>query len=216
MEIELECSALSVKGEDHEENEDRYVIEEDLRLFAVADGVSIPKGGGEAAKLATRILPEELRKHQDLLEAVLSTNDSVLKARKKGRCGYTTLTALWLHKERPWHGILCWVGDSPAYLVRNGRISELTTEKDAHGSVLLQAIGEEVINPHSTELMIKRNDVFLLLTDGVSGVLSTNEMLLAVMQSGNAKNICTKLIGLARKKRVEYRDDRTVVVVMIS
>ncbi len=215
MGIELECGALSVKGEDHEENEDMYVVEEDLRLFAVADGVSIPKGGGEAAKLATRVLPEKLREHRDLLEAMLSTNDSVLEAREKGRCGYTTLTALWLPEERPYRGVLCWVGDSPAYLVRNGRISELTKEKDAHGSVLLQAIGEEVINPHSTELIIERNDVFLLLTDGVSGVLSTNEMLLAVMQSENAESICTKLIEFARKKRAEYRDDMTAVVVII-
>ncbi len=64
----MNVSALTEKGEDHEENEDSFLIDIEKNLFAIADGVSIPKGGSKASKLACELLQKLFK--NDLKKAI--------------------------------------------------------------------------------------------------------------------------------------------------
>lgn len=204
----MEVFALSKKGYDHEENEDAFLIDNNQKLFAVADGVSIPKGGKEAAKLAVNLLQKSFK--GDLKEAIRITNEKVVKAREENKCGFTTLTALHVKGKK---AFLCWVGDSPAFLIRNKKISLLTSFEDSYGNILLQAIGNEKINIHEKIFEIRENDMILLLTDGISSVLSQEEIFCIANEEKGLEKLCEKLIEKAEEKEKVYRDDKTVVAI---
>ncbi len=208
----MQFFALTKKGMDHEENEDSFLIDTEKNLFAVADGVSIPKGGGEAAKLACKFLSENF--HGDLKQAFYKANTKIFKERIKGKCGFTTLTALHIGKNNK--AQLCWVGDSPAFLVREGKIELLTGFEDSYGNVLLQAIGEESINVHERVFEARENDFMILCTDGISSVLSLKRILFIVLTEKTPEKICKALVKEAEKKESVYRDDKTAVVVKIT
>ena len=84
----------SVKGEDHKENEDSILVEDKLGLYAVADGVTMPYGGGLASRLAISSLRSLFK--GDLAETILQVNTTVLDEKKKPRIGSSTLTAAHL------------------------------------------------------------------------------------------------------------------------
>ena len=207
----MQVFGLSRKGKDHEENEDRFLIDREKSLFAVADGVSIPPGGGEAAKLACELLAENFQ--GDLKQAFCKVNQEVFKRRIEGKCGFTTLTALHVEGSKV---LLCWIGDSPAFLVREGRIAFLTSFEDARGNVLLQAVGEKSINVHEKVFEVRENDFIILCTDGISSVLSPESILFIVLAEKTPEEICKALVMEAEKRESAYRDDKTAVVLGIT
>lgn len=206
----MKVFGLSVKGKDHEENEDSYLIDRKRNLFAVADGVSIPKGGREAAKFALKFLKEFFK--ESLKEAVELMNKKIVELRITEKCGFTTLTAFHVKNTK---AQLCWIGDSPAFLIREGKISVLTSFEDVHGNILLQAIGEENINVHERFFEIREGDLIIICTDGISSVLSQNEILSTALEKKTPEKICRVLIKEAEMKENIYRDDKTVIVVKL-
>jgi serine/threonine protein phosphatase PrpC len=58
----------SIKGEDHKENEDTILVEDRLGLYAVADGVTMPYGGGPASRLVISSLRSLFK--GDLVETI--------------------------------------------------------------------------------------------------------------------------------------------------
>ncbi len=208
----LEHAAISVKGKDHMENEDTYVVDAALNLYAVMDGVSIPAGGGEAARLVGKLLPDAVRKYGKLGDAILHVNQLVNRARKMRECGYTTITAMLIKNNA---AELCWVGDSMAYLIRDGKAKMLTTLEDLRGGVLLQAIGEEHIRVHERKVELEKGDVVVLATDGISSILKPEDIASVVSKAREASHICRELVKLAEKKERSYRDDKTTVVAVL-
>ena len=59
--MKLDVFGKSVKGRSHERNEDSFLIDANKNLFAVADGVSIPKNGGTASKKVISLLSANFR-----------------------------------------------------------------------------------------------------------------------------------------------------------
>ncbi len=207
----MQVFGLSKKGKDHEENEDCFLIDKEKNLFAVADGVSIPKGGAKAARLACKLLAENFR--EDLKQAFRKVNQKVFEKRSRGECGFTTLTAVHVEGGR---ARLCWVGDSPAFLIRKSKIAFLTSFEDACGNVLLQAVGEERINVHEKVFEVRKNDFVILCTDGISSVLSPESILFTVLTEKTPEKICEALVKKAEERESVYRDDKTVVAVRFT
>jgi protein phosphatase len=123
------------------------------------------------------------------------------------------------------------VGDSRAYLVRAGRIYQVTKdqslvqqlidaqqispeEAETHTlkNVILQALGaQNEIYPVSARVQPCRGDVFLLCSDGLSNKVAATEMQQIVEKHGEAlQHACADLINLANQNGGE--DNITVVL----
>ena len=123
------------------------------------------------------------------------------------------------------------VGDSRAYLVRNGKIYQVTKdqslvqqlidaqqisaeEAETHTlkNVILQALGaQNEIYPVSARVTPCKDDVFLLCSDGLSNKVSAAEMQQVVVDNfGKLQNACVELVTLANKNGGE--DNITVVL----
>jgi protein phosphatase len=202
----------TVKGKDHFENEDSILIDEKLKLFAVADGVSNPPGGGEASRKAVSYLKNFFK--NDLKKAFVQTNEKICEERRKNfSIGYTTLTAAYIKNNLN----IASVGDSPAFIVRDDEIKLITVADNIPGThTLTQAIGEPYILPHFYELKLRNGDVVVLATDGLSNVLSEEEIFDIVKRFGKVERIANFLIAEANKKLIEYKDDKTVIVIHVS
>jgi PPM family protein phosphatase len=125
------------------------------------------------------------------------------------------------------------VGDSRGYLVRSGAVTQLTRdqslvqdmidsgvlrEEDARAiprNVVLQALGVGgSVQPEVTSHELRRDDVLLLCSDGLSGVVADDEILEAVLQSRDCLTTCDRLVGLANDRGGP--DNITVLVARVA
>jgi protein phosphatase len=207
------CFGKSVQGKDHFENEDNFLIDEKLKLFAVADGVSEPKGGKEASQKVLKYLRESFK--GNLKKAFEEANKKFVKEKEENFFeGYCTLSAVHI-KENFLEA--CNVGDSPIFLFRDKKIESLAfIDKLLGTSILTQAMGEDSIHVHETKRELKTGDLILLATDGITDVLSEEEILNIIEKIEDVKKICEKIIEEAERKISLYNDDKTLVVVKVN
>ncbi len=162
-------------------------------VFVVADGVGGHAKGREAAEFTVRSLLSDYYSTPDTwgvaksLDTVLGAANRWLVSHARKTREYagmaTTLTAIVMRGAR-FH--LAHVGDSRAYLLRNGELSQLSEDHTwAHpelNNVLRRAVGLDehlVIDHLDGDLQV--GDRFLLVTDGVWGSLP-QERLAALLE----------------------------------
>ncbi len=178
-------------------------------ICAIADGVSTGGKGKEAAQTTVMSLVQDYfgtRETWDTtvaLDRVIASNNSWLSGlnRKRagaGECGLTTLTALVLRGQTY---TLAHVGDSRAYLLREGSLQQLTTDHVVdHPDFkhqLLRAVGaSEHLTVDYSQGDLQVGDTFILLTDGVHGVIP-DRRLRAFAKPGSAQEISDALVTAA-------------------
>lgn len=135
-------------GKKRSNNEDAYLLNDALCLYAVADGIGGNEGGEVASRIAVETLGEAM---PDLLgdknrtppsgvvanvdprvmalrQVIALSNRKLRQAREQdpvlSGMG-TTLTALLLRKE---YAYVAQIGDSRAYLLRSGKFTQLTSD----------------------------------------------------------------------------------------
>ncbi len=111
------------------------------------------------------------------------------------------------------------VGDSRAYLFREGAARQITkdqslmqrlieageiTAEEAEVSerrnIILQALGPEAaIKVDVTHQQLRRGDILVLCSDGLSGVVRDNEIARVARESPDLVSLCTQLIDLANE-----------------
>ncbi len=117
-------------------NEDRFVVDLGQKLFLVADGMGGQERGEQASSMAAEIIPrvvhDRLAARDEaaaaLQRALAEANDAIIDA---GRCqpegrrmGTTAVCALtWADRV-----YVAGLGDSRAYLVREGKVEQLTVD----------------------------------------------------------------------------------------
>lgn len=124
------------------------------------------------------------------------------------------------------------IGDSRAYLIRSGSITQITKDQSLVGSlieaghlteaeaethayrnVILQALGAtNHVNVDMRALDLRHNDIVLLCSDGLSGKVRASEMLEIVTESDSLVLACQRLIHLAN----ENGGDDNITVAMIQ
>jgi serine/threonine protein phosphatase PrpC len=214
-------------------NEDAYCTAP--RLLAVADGV----GGHAAGEVASATIIEALRPLGDcepgydlvgrLHETVVAGNAAIAErvaADPQLQGMSTTLTAILFGGSRY---CLLNIGDSRTYLLRDGRLEQLTrddsyvqllvdeghiTQEAAAGhpqrNLVLQALtGEEVMEPAMTVHEARAGDRFMLCSDGLTDVVG-HAALAAALQAGEPEEAVQRLIELALVNRT--RDNVTAIV----
>jgi len=172
--------------------------------------------------------PDKGAIHEQLEAAVLRANEQVLEAaRTENRKGMgATLTALFVRGDEAY---IAEVGDSRAYLLRNGRLRQITRDQSlvqllvdqgvmspeeartsTNKNVILQAVGlSSDVRVAIARLRLRRGDRVLLCSDGVSNAISDAELLQIVAQS-DPRNACQTMIALANDRGGD--DNQTAIV----
>src|SRR5579884_1523417 len=185
-------------GRQRRENEDSAFVQ--APVFVVADGM----GGAQAGEVASRIATETFEQglpgtgspESRLAELVRDANQRIYdRARAdRGRAGMgTTLTAAYLTDSQL---AIAHVGDSRAYLFRDGELSRLTqdhslvdelvrqgklTEEQAaehpQRSIITRALGPEPdVMIDTFTYPVRAGDVLLLCSDGLTSMISEETM----------------------------------------
>ncbi|AEV69136.1 Stp1/IreP family PP2C-type Ser/Thr phosphatase [Acetivibrio clariflavus] len=126
------------------------------------------------------------------------------------------------------------VGDSRVYLLRNGSLQKLTTDHSyieeliKNGSlsreearnhprknVITRALGcEENVDIDTYCVDVDNDDLFVLCTDGLTNMLSENDILAVINSDDEPQYICSELVKLANERGGE--DNITVIIVKNS
>jgi serine/threonine protein phosphatase PrpC len=213
------------KGRVRKENEDAFCIEEDLGLLAIADGMGGHASGEMASEMAIEILRESIKREGEplphrLSSAVKLANRMIYEAAQSqsqlNGMG-TTLTALLLNGNRL---SIAHVGDSRAYLIREGVIEQITddhtivSEQVARGmmtreeaarsgirNILSRALGiAPEVDVDMEELTVSEGDQFVLCSDGLSELILEEEILSEVRSSKRPDLACDELVNLANQR----------------
>lgn len=197
------------------------------RLAVIADGMGGHEGGKEASHLAVETVREvyDQNVHDDpqtaLMESFAAAHARILGYAEQHPAFYgmgTTCTALVLRDGQLY---FAHVGDSRLYLVRDGRISRLTrdhsyvsrlvesgivspedAEKHPQRHILTGALGagrEVAVDGSQLGLGVQKGDSLLLCTDGLWGVVTDEELEMAVSNNAPAE-CCAALVKLARQR----------------
>lgn len=217
-------------------------------LLAVADGLGGHPKGAQASEAACRALPRELGRLEGVDETSLGRLFGRLDAAVAKTGGGTTLVLALVQGNEAW---FAHVGDSRAYLIRAGRMLQLTrdhsvvealfeegriTEEEmaAHPlrNVVSRALGTggtalrehnrahvpaelRGAAPEVQHLSLRRGDILVLVSDGVSGLLTPARMLSLVESEGDAKRAARALAqeaDRAGKARGGNHDNATALV----
>lgn len=223
-------------------NEDYVSVCPDLGFFAVADGMGGHQAGEVASQLALRTLEHFLRAclsgYTDigvvLAEGVREANRLVyqVSASHPGCRGMgTTLSCVVIRDRRLY---LAHVGDSRIYLLQKGSIAQLTEDHSAvqelvrNGSlteeqarhhpyrhVLTRALGvEPLIEVDTARLTLQPQDMVLLCTDGLSGLLDERELGRIVYSSAGLDEAVSALVEQALARG--GTDNISVVLVAVN
>jgi protein phosphatase len=113
------------------------------------------------------------------------------------------------------------VGDSRAYMIRHGKISRITSdhswvfeqvqagmlteaeaEKHPLRNVITRALGGALsVNPDASEIDSKPGDVYLLCSDGLTGMVPEEEILkLVTANADDLEKACKELIDMANER----------------
>lgn len=148
-------------GRVKENNEDSYLLDAELGLYVVADGMGGHAAGEVASKLAVDEVKAEVVAKRGELErlvgagkswevqaildrAVQRASEAVFnKAREESGCHGmgTTLSVLWIWEG---HGVIAHVGDSRVYIRRSGEVHLLTEDHSLLRELIKQGREKEV------------------------------------------------------------------------
>ena len=180
-------------GRQRRGNEDAYYARSPL--FAVADGVGGAQAGEVASQLAVEVLSKGLPEgdgsiEERLLARVEEANVRIAKlaqadARRAGMS--TTLTLAYVGEDEL---SVVHVGDSRLYrlrdgaferltddhtlvdeLVRSGKLTQQEADQHPQRSIITRALGSEGIEPDSRTWPARDGDVYLLCSDGLTGMV---------------------------------------------
>jgi serine/threonine protein phosphatase PrpC len=219
-------------GRKRRRNEDAYVCEPPL--FAIADGMGGAQAGEVASRLAASALKESgaktlggERRISDLIqEANRRVYDRSSTDPNTSGMG-TTITVALVENGNVAFGH---VGDSRAYLIRDGRMEQVTEdhslvnelmksgklsreEAESHPqrSVITRALGTDPdVDVDTFTIEAKTGDVFLLCSDGLTDMVGEREILELVER--NRRDIEAGLKGLVKAANRNGGEDNITVV----
>lgn len=225
------AGASTDKGQVREGNEDAYVVDPRLRLFAVADGMGGHRGGEIASATALEALRAAVASGTSIGDAVVAANVAVFE--KAGAdhelTGMgTTLTAVIPDEQGLAIGH---VGDSRAYLLRDGELRQLTTDHSLveelvregrltqeqaavhpQRSIITRALGVEYdIEVDVYAIALRSGDRLLLCSDGLTTMLRAADIAAVLRHEPDPARAANLLVDAANGAGGE--DNITTVVI---
>ncbi len=223
-------------------NEDRYALAPELGFYRVADGMGAHTAGQvashlavEAAVRAVQAMDGATAAPAEKLRMALAASNRAIYLAAKRQPEYagmgTTVVAILAAGDRT---ALAHVGDSRAYLVRRGRIRQLTDDhsivgellrrqeisadaarEHPHRHVLTRALGvRESVEPDLAELTPAPGDVFVLCSDGLTNHVEDHELAKLVSEAEDLQEACEDLVDIANGRGGE--DNTTVILARVD
>jgi serine/threonine protein phosphatase PrpC len=237
-------------------NEDNFLVDKKLGLYIVCDGMGGHAAGEVASAIAVRTVHEEIKRDEEMLRDFLSGATGAAKVTRKDvvalfehatqvacarihqaatvdpskRGMGTTLSALLLLGQ---HGFVAHVGDSRIYLIRGGRVQQVTEDhtvatelakrgrlsaeqiaRVAQKNAITRAVGiYERVEVDSLYLEVLPGDVFVVASDGLTGYLETPDELAPYLALEGDE--CVKgLVDLAKSRG--GKDNITCIAVRVG
>jgi len=247
MQYPLRIAYRTDTGFERNENQDAvsYVCDERFghHLLVVADGM----GGAACGQIASRLAVQTIRQcffgqtqpdlsiNDRLYTAIIEANRMILhRATRDRQCrGMGSTCAVLLLAGI--HAHLAHAGDSRIYLIREGRIRQLTrdhsrtqrmlddgliTEEEAvdhpDRNWLDRALGlREEIKPdvRFDPIILQERDIFVLCTDGLTGLVRDEEIFRVALKC-QVEDACEALIALANERGGD--DNITVAIARLG
>jgi protein phosphatase len=244
---ELIYAGFSDTGKVRKNNEDDFVINPELNLVAVADGMGGYEGGAAASHLTLEGVQNFIRfRSNPEATAPLGLSEEMLAApllqgaahyanfrvhqEMAGKKSGSTLVSLYFDDD----GVsLVHVGDSRAYLWRNGellqltddhslvfdlyRLGDITKEEMAthpRKNIITRAIGiDEKVEPTIQRLEISQGDLLLLCSDGLTGMVPDQNIVQLIQNETSLERLGENLIYQANQ--AGGKDNITVVLLFV-
>jgi PPM family protein phosphatase len=232
--------AVTDVGLKREINQDSVLVDHDLGLYVVADGMGGHRGGEVASALAVETVLDYLRRHQQ--ELTKSPKEFLFSAYKEASArihqkstvespdlmGMGTTMVAFLNVGDT--AYIANVGDSRAYLFRSPHLWQITEdhslvneqvragvvkEEEAdqlYGrNVITRSVGfERDVFADITTRQIQPDELFLLCSDGLSSLVP-NDRIADICAKGSRKEIAQKLVTEA--KRAGGDDNISVIII---
>ncbi|HHH31512.1 MAG TPA: Stp1/IreP family PP2C-type Ser/Thr phosphatase [Polyangiaceae bacterium] len=213
-------------------------------LLAVCDGMGGAAAGEVASQMAADVIYENMLRssgHQDrdrlaidIVDALEDAGKRILdeaNANRACRGMGTTATVAALVDD---YLLLGQVGDSRAYVLRDGRLVQVTrdqslvnqlieagqlTEEEAenfeHSNIILQALGTaDAVQVDLTYVALRRGDVLMMCSDGLSGMIRDSEIRDTLEHVRDPLEACQVLIDDANQ--AGGHDNITVIVAVFD
>lgn len=208
---QIRFQAKSDRGLVRANNEDNYLVKEEIGFFAVCDGLGGHAAGEVASQIAVDTLEAELEEwagepSERLREAIAEANRRILQDQHLNpeRQGMgTTLSAVWIpssDNSKAWIGH---IGDSRIYRFSDGQLDQVTEDHSPLYRLYKQGtIDKEALRHHPQKNLIERSlglslavtsDIFsieiqpgdrlLLCTDGLTDCVSDEQIAKIMAQS---------------------------------
>jgi serine/threonine protein phosphatase PrpC len=228
--LSFDFAAITDLGCVRTNNEDSYGYDAEQQLYVVCDGMGGRAAGEVASGMAVRTLIESFASStasgpdgealpiaNRMLNAILDANQAVRDAGAQNselRTMGTTLVCACLEGTR---AVIGNVGDSRAYLIRNGTCAQITQDHSLLAealrsggislesaaasslqSVITRAIGvEDTVEPDLFAAQLEPGDVLLLASDGLTRYAHDEQILAAVEGNADLATACKSLIDFA-------------------
>jgi protein phosphatase len=212
-------------------------------LFVVADGMGGHAAGEVASEMAVRIISRELgtlrgltdeqaseRMRTSIIEANSAIFDRTLTEHDKRGMGTTTTVLILL----PHRYLIGQVGDSRAYLLRDGQFLQVTKDHSyvqeqvdlglltpeqarvhPYSNVITRCIGANAeVVPDIYFGHLRPGDVLLLASDGLTGMLEDEQLAVILSGDGGPQQWVDKLINDANRRG--GLDNITAIIIRIE
>jgi protein phosphatase len=218
MTVRLVVGAATDVGRVRGHNEDAYLVDDQLGLVAVADGMGGHQAGEVASATALEALRAAVTSGEGIRDAVTAANEAVYDKSttdERLRGMGTTLTAATLATGGTL--LVGHVGDSRAYLLHDAKLQRLTTDHslveeliqageitpeeaqaDPRRSMITRALGIEPdvdVDLYPTQL--SGGDRLLFCSDGLTGMVSEVEIGTILAEEHDAGAAARRLVAAA-------------------
>ena len=220
--MKISIGVRSDTGRVREENEDSYLTRSPL--FALADGMGGHLGGEVASQIAIGIIEEEARDglggdDESLARVVRRANQAILDRAGTDRSleGMGTTCTVLVVAGRQGH--LAHVGDSRAYLLRDGHLEQITQDhtlvermvqegrlrreeaiNHPHGNIITRALG---VDPNVEVDIIVQNlhddDRILLCSDGLTDMITPEHIAQILITYPDPQDAADHLVDAANE-----------------
>ncbi len=252
--MQIIYAGASDVGKVRDHNEDAYAVIPEVNLIMVCDGMGGHAAGEVASEMAVETIsaifkdqdlqlfavdglpyPEEISPEGKLLVgAIAVANHRIIEVAKESteRSGMGT-TVVACHFQ---NGVvsICHVGDSRAYLIRQGNIRRVTidhswvsevmekhhlTEEESENlvnrNVITRALGTRpTIKTDISQIRFQKDDLFLLCSDGLCGMISDSEILKAANAGADDLNQLAQVL-IAKANEAGGSDNITVCIARV-
>jgi serine/threonine protein phosphatase PrpC len=218
-------------GRGRPENEDSHLVDPEDGLYAVADGMGGHRAGEVASATAIDALKTAYLGGQRLDEAVVAANVAVFAKAAEDvalRGMGTTLTAIALRDST---ALLGHVGDSRAYLMRDGAVAQVTedhslveqlvregrlspeeAQNHPQRAIITRALGVDPdVQVDTYRIDLKPGDRLLICSDGLTNMLSDDTIAQTLRRHIDPQQAADTLVDMANQAGGD--DNITVILV---